>query len=80
MALGNTVQDEFVIYLQKVMTIFILVKLLSVCWHNECYGLIVWDQLHYLLDPLTHNHTIQRLAQKTKHDHRLVNGGMQENA
>jgi hypothetical protein len=31
MALGNTVQVEFVIYLQKVMTIFILVKLLSVC-------------------------------------------------
>jgi hypothetical protein len=85
MAQGNTIQDEFVIYLQKVMTMFILVKLLSVHWHNESYGhsesygLIVWDQLHYLLDPLTHNHTIQKLAQKTKHDHRLVLGGMQEN-
>jgi hypothetical protein len=64
MALGNTIQDEFVIYPQKVATIFILVKLLSNCWHNESYGLIVWDQLHYLLDPRTHNHTIKRLAQK----------------
>jgi hypothetical protein len=80
MALGNTIQDEFAIYLQKAMTTFILVKLLSVFCHNDSYGLIVWDQLHYLLDPLTHSHTIQRLAQNTKHDHRLVNGGMQENA
>lgn len=31
MALGNTIQDKFAIYLEKVMTIFILVKLLSVC-------------------------------------------------
>ncbi len=62
------------IYLQKVMTIFILVK------YFQFVGIIkviVWDQLHYLLDPLTNDHTIQRLAQKTKH--KLVNGGMQEN-